>query len=175
MMRNVRSRPRPFSTTRKSSFGNPLLKEEIHDPYRTPAKAKGPARCPDCDATYVKGRWTWARLTPSPVARLVCPACRRVRDRMPAGEITLRGTFLATHADEALRVLHNVATAESRDHPLHRIMDVRRDSDGMTVTTTDIHLPRRIVHALEASWRGATTIHYDEGGHFARASWERND
>ena len=174
-MPKLRSRSRALNPARKLGFGNPLLTEEIHDPYRTPTKAKGPARCPDCGATYLKGRWTWARLTPAPVSRLVCPACRRVRDRVPAGEIVLQGTFLATHLDEALHVLHNVAKAESNDHPLHRIMDIRRQSPGLIVTTTDIHLPRRIIHALEASWGGAVATHYDEGGHFVRASWERND
>jgi len=171
----LRNRSRALIPTRRLGFGNPRLAEEIHDPYRTPAKAKGPACCPDCGATYLRGRWAWARLTPAPTSRITCPACRRVHDRVPAGEIVLQGTFLGAHADEALRVLRNIEKAESKDHPLHRIMNIRRGSPGLTVTTTDIHLPRRIVHALEASWGGEATIHYDESAHFARASWERND
>jgi hypothetical protein len=157
------------------AHGNPRLEEEIHDPYRTPRKARSPARCSECGATYRKGRWTWERLQPPPPATLLCPACRRIRDRYPAGEITIGGRFYVEHADEALRLIRNVEGAEHRDHPLHRIIGIERKSGVATVTTTDLHLPRRIAHALESAWGGKLATHYDEAGCFVRIAWERND
>lgn len=159
---------------RSLGFGNPRPSEEIHDPYRTSRKAKAPASCADCGATYRKGRWTWERLIPQPIAALVCPACRRVRDRVPAGEMTLRGRFYVEHADEILRLVQHVEKAEHTQHPLNRIMAIRRAAGSATVTTTDIHLPRRIGHALESAWDGELDTHYDEAGHFVRVTWERN-
>ena len=51
-------------------------------------------------------------------------------------------------------------------------MEIELGTD-IVVTTTDIHLPRRIGHALEAAWDGELTTHYDEAGYFARVRWER--
>jgi hypothetical protein len=45
----------------------------------------------------------------------------------------------------------------------------------VVVTTTDIHLPRRIGHALEDSYKGKMEIHFDIEGHFARMKWHRDD
>jgi hypothetical protein len=171
----IRGPGRRGHSRRLLAHGNPRLVEEIHDPYRTPRKARSPARCSDCGATYRKGRWTWERLMPPAPASLVCPACRRVRDRYPAGEITLGGRFFVEHADEALRLVRNVEDAEHGGHPLHRIMTIARKGGNAVVTTTDLHLPRRIAHALESAWGGTLSTHYDEAGCFVRVSWERND
>jgi len=172
MIRGTRARVR---NRRLLAHGNPRLEEEIHDPYRTPRKARSPARCADCGATYRKGRWTWERLQPPPPASLVCPACRRVRDRYPAGEITVGGRFYVEHADETLNLIRNVENAEHSAHPLQRIIAVQRKGGQAIVTTTDLHLARRIAHALEAAWGGELATHYDEGGYFVRIGWQRND
>jgi hypothetical protein len=160
---------------RRLGHGNPRPAEEVHDPYRTSRKAKAPARCAECGAMYREGRWRWERIMPPPATSLTCPACRRTRDGVPAGEVTLRGAFYAEHADELLRLVRHVAKAERAEHPLHRIMTIRRDGTAATITTTDIHLPRRIGHALESAWDGTLATHYDEAGYFARIAWERND
>jgi hypothetical protein len=89
--------------------------------------------------------------------------------------VTLKGAFLLAHANEALHLVRNVAKAEHDDHPLHRIIDVSKNSTPLVITTTDIHLPRRIGHALESAWGGELTTHYDEAGHFIRVTWERDD
>jgi hypothetical protein len=161
--------------SRRQRLGNPRLAEEIHDPYWSRAKPRAPQRCRECGATYVRGRWRWQGLTPPPPAAILCPACRRSHDRYPAGELILRGAFVAAHADEILRLVRNVETAETREHPLHRIMAVSRRGGSIEITTTDVHLPRRLGHALEDAWQGKLETHYDEQGYFARITWERND
>ena len=160
---------------RRLGFGNPRPSEEIHDPYRTLHKEKAPAQCAVCGAVYQKGRWTWQRLRPMPPATLTCPACCRIRDHYPAGELTLRGAFYAAHADEAEKIARNVEKAERSQHPLARIIEVHRDGDALTITTTDMHLPRRIAHAIESAWGGQLATHSDEAGYFVRITWERND
>jgi hypothetical protein len=105
---------------------------------------------------------------------LPCPACRRVNDRYPAGELTIAGAFAVAHASEALQLVDNVARAENREHPLHRVMHVHREADAIRIETTDIHLPRRIGHALEGTWGGELSTHYDEQGYFVRVGWRRD-
>ena len=43
------------------------------------------------------------------------------------------------------------------------------------VTTTDLHLPRRIGEALKSAFDGTLDLDYDEDGYFVRVNWSRND
>ena len=164
---------KPRHTQPKVIHGNPLLKEQVHDPYRARGKYPEPTRCSGCGAVYRKGRWQWLDEVPADAREAHCPACRRIEDKYPAGEIIVSGAFVAAHADEVLQLVRNTEEAENREHPLHRIMDIRQDEDVITVTTTDVHLPRRIGHALEDAWDGELETHYDEEGSFARVIWWR--
>jgi hypothetical protein len=172
---NNRSARAKGPSPRRLGHGNPRLSEEIHDPYQASRKARTPSRCAECGAIYRNGRWTWQRIMPQPIASLTCPACRRAHDGVPAGEVTLRGSFYVQHTDEVLRLVRHVEKAEHAQHPLNRIIAIRRSAGEATITTTDIHLPRRIGHALESAWDGMLHTHYDEAGYFARVSWERTD
>ena len=162
-------------TRRQLVHGNLRLEEDTDDPYRTPRKARSPAHCSDCGAIYRRGRWTWERQLPTPPTSLVCPACRRIRDHYPAGEITLGGSFFVAHANEALSLVRNIEESEHNAHPLQRIIAITRSGGKARVTTTDLHVARRIAHALEDAWGGRLATHYDEGGYFVRIAWERND
>ena len=171
----MRSNTKPGSRLKHRQVrGNPHLQERNHDPYRASAKLDGPARCTECGATYVNGHWRWQSLMP--LARgTTCPACRRVEDRCPAGEITVTGSFVAAHGREIEGLIRNTADKESAEHPLHRIMSVKRRKGTVFVTTTDVHLPHRIGHALKDAWGGALATHYDDHGYYARVAWERDD
>jgi len=166
-------KPVPF--VRRVRRGNPRLEEHVHDPYRSSVKLRTPVRCAQCGSTYRNGRWTWDKLRATPSQTLLCPACRRTNDHYPAGELTLSGSFLTEHAAEALRLVRHIEKAECGEHPLHRIMAIESRPARIVITTTDIHLPRRIGHALENAWGGNLTTHYDEAGYFVRAHWERTE
>jgi hypothetical protein len=106
---------------------------------------------------------------------MVCPACHRLNDRYPAGEVLVSGSFAAAHGNEIEHLIRNTAETESREHPLHRIMALRRRKGTLEVTTTDVHLPHRIGHALKDAWGGELMTHYDDAGYYARVTWQRND
>jgi hypothetical protein len=150
-----------------------LIREEVHDPYQTRRKFQEPSVCSQCDAVYREGRWQWMEESPQGAADDLCPACRRIKDDYPAGEIALSGSFFAAHREEILRLVRNEGAAETAEHPLHRIMGIEERPKEAVVTTTDIHLPRRIGHALQRAHKGVTEIHFDKEGHFARVKWRR--
>ncbi len=154
--------------------GDRLLRERVHDPYKTRLKLPEPTVCPGCGAVYRKGRWTWASV---PVGANVasCQACRRVDDAYPAGVATLRGGFLKKHRREILNLTRNQEALEKGEHPLHRIMAIEDRSEEIEITTTDIHLPRRIGQALHNAYRGSLDLHYDRGGYFVRVTWTREE
>jgi hypothetical protein len=150
-----------------------MLRERVHDPYRAGEKLRGRAFCPDCGVQYRNGRWVWSTAGTAGLRSQPCPACRRINDDYPAGEALLAGTFVQAHRKEILATVRNVEEAEQSEHPLNRIISVTEDDSSITITTTDIHLPHRIVHALRDAWGGSMSTHYDVEGYFTRVRWER--
>ncbi len=138
------------------------------DPYELAGKPPEPALCPQCGASFHEGRWQWAS-APSGAPHL-CPACRRINDEQPAGILTLSGTSLESHKAEILNLVRHKEEAEKADHPLNRIIGIEEQDGAVVITTTDIHLPRRIGEALKRAFHGRLELHYEEDGYFLRAT-----
>lgn len=151
------------------------VQERRHDTYKLRGKLQEPTVCPQCGANYRKGRWTWDQAPDGETNSQLCQACQRIDDRYPAGELAIQGTFVAAHKQEILNLAKNIEEAEKAEHPLNRIMDIEELDDGLRITTTDIHLPRRIGEALNNAWNGELDMHYDEEGYFIRLAWRRDD
>jgi hypothetical protein len=103
----------------------------------------------------------------------MCSACLRIRDKYPAGFLTLSGPYLQEHKTDIINLARNEEAAENAEHALHRIMAVEEQADRVCITTTDIHLPRRIGEALYRAHRGELDFHYEEEGNLLRVSWQR--
>lgn len=159
---------------RRVTRGNPLLQERIHDPYRSREKLREATRCPQCGVRYRNGRWAWPGKQTYALKAQLCPACRRINDRCPAGEISLSGKFVHAHRDEIVARVRHVEASESALHPLHRIMQIDENDARIVISTTDIHLPHQIAHALKDAWGGATRTHYDLDGYYIRVHWCRD-
>ena len=151
-----------------------LLREAVHDTYKLRGQLKSPARCPGCGAVYFKGRWSWTAEVPDGANGVTCSACHRIADRYPAGEVTLAGRFVILHKEEILNLVRNIEQAENGEHPMNRIMEISESDDRIDITTTDVHLPRRIGKAVQSAWKGDLDIHYDEAGYYTRIAWRRD-
>ncbi len=151
-----------------------LLGEHQHDTYKQRGQIKGPAYCRQCGAVYGKGRWAWRDKDRDNTHAVLCSACSRIADNYPAGELMLSGKFVDHHEQEILNLVRNVESAENSEHPLNRIMKIGPSKEGILITTTDIHLPRRIGTALKGAWEGELDIHFDDGAHFTRVRWQRD-
>lgn len=147
-----------------------LIREKDHDPYREDAKHSEPSACPDCRAVYRAGRWHPPAGEPYG-NRVVCPACRRIRDDYPAGYVTLSGPSIATRADELIALARHVEERESAEHPLKRIMAVKREGSDLVVTTTDMHLARSIGDAVVHAFQGELDYEYPKESDLLRVRW----
>ncbi len=143
------------------------------DPYALRAKPAGPAICEDCGAVFRHGRWTWSRV-PAGAGDALCPACRRIREKVPAGTLELSGGFLVAHFDEILQLVRNVEKRERAAHPLKRILDFVRNGDTATLTVTEPHLARAIGTALHDAFGGDLELDYQKGEYHLRATWSRD-
>lgn len=151
------------------------MHERVHDPYKSVRKPPEPTVCPLCNAVFTEGRWRWKESWPLDAHKQLCHACRRIRDGYPAGSVTLKGAFALSHKDELLQLARHHEEREKEEHPMHRIMKVEEHADGMVISTTDLHLPRRIGDAVHHAYKGRLDTHYDEGGYFMRVKWTREE
>ena len=139
------------------------------DAYRRTGKLPGTARCPDCGVVWMRGRWLWS-VDAEVSTRIECPACRRIRDGFPAGFIRLEGSF-PNDREEILGMIRNVESAEKSEHPLERIMEMSDQAWGVLITTTGIHLARRIAEALRRRWHERIAIDYVVSQDLVRVTW----
>ena len=145
-------------------------RDHILDPYQAQHKLKEPTACPQCGAVYHQGRWQWGE-RPADAHEHLCPACRRIAEDLPAGIVTLHGAFALQHKGEINGLARNEEAAENGEHPLNRIIAIAETEAGLAISTTDIHLPRRLGEALKRAFHGTLDMHFDEAGYFVRVDW----
>jgi hypothetical protein len=157
----------------KGQFGrrDRLIKTRRHDTYRWRAKPTAGTTCPRCHAVVKAGRWCWNG-GPT-LTHVVCPACRRIKDELPAGHVDVAGEFFAANRPEIVNLIRNVARRESAEHPLERLMGVVDHDGHATFTTTGIHLARRIGEALSRSYHGELAFAYDDSDRHIQVRWRR--
>lgn len=144
---------------------------DANDPYRARRKAAEPVACPDCGAVQEAGRWRWREALPGST-KMRCPACQRIHDHLPAGEVQLSGEFLATHRDEVLARIQHVAERTRKRYALQRIMDIEEDDRQIRITTTSPHLARSLGTALQDSFKGTLDLDAHAQGS-PRVHWTR--
>lgn len=149
-----------------------LLREHEHDPYRMREKLPEPTMCPECRAMYQGSRWQWLA-APSGANEALCPACQRVRDKCPAGFLTLTGEFFTEHKDEILNLIRNIEEREKAQHPLKRIMAMEEQNGGMLITFTDPQLARSAGQAARHAYKGDLEFSYQEEEYLLRVYWSR--
>ena len=168
--------------SRQAPIGAPLrhtriFTEREHDPYRARRKPAAPTVCPSCHLVFSAGHWQQARwvwgLPPEHAREQLCPACRRIREHLPAGYVRLAGRFISDHPEEVLNTVKRCEARAKAEHPLQRIIAMEPNAGDVHITTTDIHLARRIGEALHRAYRGRLQFHYEAGQPLLRVTWTR--
>jgi hypothetical protein len=169
-MRRARARSPVSPPGHVVRYGARILDAQRHDPYQPKGQYGAATRCRQCGAVYRHGRWQWSELTGSTSPDL-CPACRRIRDKLPAGWLTMDGPLVAARREELVRIARNEAEHERAEHPMHRIVDIESHGDRVEVSTTDVHLPQRIGAALKRAHHGDLDIRYGMDEYSVRVHW----
>lgn len=150
-----------------------LIQEDRHDSYQDRAKLPEPTVCKECGAVFFEGRWTWG-VADDKAHVTVCPACQRIKDAFPAGFVEIRGEFFDSHREEVSNLISNLEAQEKGEHPLERIMAISPEKGHAMVTTTGIHLARRIGEALHHAYQGDLDFTYGDAEKSIRVSWSRD-
>ena len=150
-----------------------LMPERVHDPYKLRRKPLSTIVCPQCQVGFHKGRWQWQHVVEQD-HEMLCPACRRIKEHLPAGFVRLQGGFFDKHRDEILSLVRNREGREKAQHPMARIMAIEHNTDHVLVTTTDIHLARAIGEAVHQAYQGTLDFHYNKAEYLLRMIWMRD-
>jgi hypothetical protein len=140
----------------------------------SPAKLPTATRCPDCGASYRRGRWTWESAEGAGRERR-CPACEAIATGSPAGVLHVSGAFAAAHRDELLALIRHVEDRERSEHPLKRVLAIADEPGGFAVETTDGKLARAMGRALAKAHAGTVVFPRAtaEQGSLVRVRWTR--
>lgn len=152
--------------------GNHRLYEKAQPTKSTDSQDHLSVVCSECGAVYLKNHWTWGT-RPQESCETLCPACLRIRDRMPAAILTVRGDCLTEHREEILGLIRNQVKKIGKHHPLKRIMDMESDDTEAVFTFTDEQLTREIGDALHKAFDGVLDFQYSNEDTVLRVVWQR--
>lgn len=139
---------------------------------RTSQQGNKAVVCSGCGAVYQAGRWTWSA-RPADFCEMLCPACQRIRDRTPAGILTVRGECLNDHKDDVMKLIRNVVQTLGSQYPLKRIIDMEDDDTEAVFTFTDEQLAREIGDSLHFTFDGVLDYQYSAEESMLRVVWQR--
>ena len=150
------------------------IKEKVHDPYDEGRKYSEGTYCPECQAIYQGGRWKWSETKNVNGEPCLCSACRRIRDRFPAGEVYLSGSYLLDHRKEIMNLIQNIIREEEERSPLKRVIDFTEADREVWVSLTDDHLARHLGEAVYKAYNGDLEVKFSEKEKFVRMYWHRD-
>ncbi len=149
------------------------------DPYISAGNESELSRCIDCNAVYHNKRWYMDFKLPESHAgdfrEVICPACRRIRDRHPGGIVKLQGNFLEEHREEIINLIRHEETNAISLNPLERIMEIEGSGQNMEITTTTEKLAQKIGKAVHSAYSGDIEYKWSEDVKLTRVYWYRND
>jgi NMD protein affecting ribosome stability and mRNA decay len=149
-----------------------MYEERVNDAYRARGKWPEPTLCPECGAIYHDGRWQWGEEKARSEQHL-CPACQRIRDKVPAAKLTISGGFFTEHREEILKLIRNAESKAKAEHALERIMAIDEQADRSVITFTDAHLAHGIGEALHHAYQGELDSRYTDADDLLRITWSR--
>lgn len=150
------------------------------DPYLQSLGLDEVAQCRECRSVWAGKRWELESqaahdlANASRVVETLCPACQKIRDRMPGGIVTLTGKFLGEHEAEIVNLMHNENEEAMQLNPLERIMDIERADGSIVVLTTNEKLAQRIGRAVHKAYSGDVEYKWSKGNKLARVNWHRD-
>jgi NMD protein affecting ribosome stability and mRNA decay len=165
----MRSAPKKYNTLYKKGH----VERDMYLPRLDP---KGVIQCSGCGAFHHRRHWTLT--LPAGVSSQVqkhlvlCPACRKIQDSYPEGELTLRG-IEAGNREEIARILRNEESRAREKNPLERIMRMDAANGGWRIETTTEKLAQRLGRSIKKARGGKLAYKWGHNNKFVRVSWQK--
>ncbi len=150
-----------------------ILYKSNERPYLSSKKHKGVAVCPECKLVFTGGKWKRTEV-PEEYTEVLCPACRRIKDKYFGGILYLKSELLKTKKSEILNLVKNREEMAQISNPLRRIGAIEeKQDDEIVIYTTFEHLATSLGKAIKRAYKGELTIQYKENEKAVRVYWEK--
>ncbi|MBI2180331.1 MAG: hypothetical protein HYU31_05870 [Deltaproteobacteria bacterium] len=152
----MKAAAKKYNTTYKKKID---IHRDTFLPRRSPKEI---IQCSGCGAFYHRRHWTLVSPAgfnpPVHVHPIYCPACKKIKERCPSGEVDLLGVG-AGDRGEVLRILRNEERRAREKNPLERIMRLAGAEGGWKVRSWRSGSVARFARRGEARSRtGGRTI-----------------
>jgi NMD protein affecting ribosome stability and mRNA decay len=145
------------------------------DTYLPRLSPKEMMQCAGCGAFYHRRHWMLATPAgfklPVHVHPIYCPACRKIKQWYPSGELSLRGVETAER-QEILRILCNEEEQARTKNPLEMIMGLQETDGHWKVETTTEKLAQRLGRSIKKARGGKLVYKWGHNNKFVRLVWE---
>jgi hypothetical protein len=146
------------------------------DSYLPKLSPKEVIQCTGCGAFYHRRHWMLAApaafYPPVPPRPIYCPACRKIKERYPSGELSLKGMESAERR-EILSILRNEEEQARNKNPLERIMSLAEKNGEWKVETTTEKLAQRLGRSVRKARGGQLVYKWSHNNKFLRVIWEQ--
>jgi NMD protein affecting ribosome stability and mRNA decay len=149
------------------------------DPYQ-PEEGQEASLCISCNALYQSKSWfvdeklARALAGTDKVKEIICPTCRKIKDKYAEGILTLTGEFFKERKEEIVILLKNEAARVGKRSVEDRIIQMTEEGkDKLVVETTTEKLAQRLGKAVYRAYKGELNIRWAEGNKFVRVNWSR--
>lgn len=167
----MKSAAKRYNTNYKKKEGD--VERDSYLPRQSPKEI---IQCRGCGAFYHRRRWTLTAPhgfnNPEPKHPIYCPACRKIRDGSPGGELQLRGVA-AEERGEIVRILWNEEGRAREKNPLERIMRLQEAKGDWAVETTTEKLAQRLGRSVQKARGGKIAYKWGHNNKFVRVCWEK--
>jgi hypothetical protein len=156
-----------------TAYKKRVLERDSYLPKKSPV---GSIQCTGCGAFYYRRHWTLNPPSgfsyPVHAHPIYCPACRKIRDRFPGGELQLLDVE-AGERGEIVRILRNEEQRAREKNPLERIMRLQEAKGNWKVETTTEKLAQRLGRSVTKARGGNIAYKWGHNNKFVRVVWEK--
>jgi hypothetical protein len=155
-------------------------KSATTDSYLPRGASRKISVCEGCRAVYMNKRWYVSGAVDETVlrspdaAKIVCPACLKIRDNFPGGIVTLKGNYVLPHKKDLMKLIKNEEDRARGLNPLERVMSVKENGYGsLVISTTNERLAQRLGRAIKKAFHGEVAYNWSHDNKLVRVDWER--
>jgi len=150
------------------------------DSYLPRGASRNMSVCGGCRAVYMNRRWYAegdaykSSVNNREMAKVICPACLKIRDNFPGGIVTLKGDYVLPHKADLMNLIRNEEERARGLNPLERVIAIKENGHGsIVISTTNEKLAQRIGRAIKKAFHGEVAYHWSHDNKLARVDWER--
>ena len=166
--------------TQKSYRLSYKKKSATTDSYLPRGASKRISVCEGCRSVYMNKRWYYegvvdeTALKNPDAAKIVCPACLKMRDNFPGGIVTLKGDYVLSHKHDLIRLIKNEEERARGLNPLERVMSMKENGYGsLVIATTNERLAQRLGRAIKKAFHGDVAYNWSHDNKLVRVDWVR--